>query len=815
MVLFKKFEKSEQALAHDYEVVRDEHDIINQRRAGRFGFRRDVTNPQTAPEAKNYLQRGVFDTVGLALSGGGIRSAAFCLGAMQAMAKHKLMQHIDYMSTVSGGGYIGLSASLNMNKDGKSFPFFERQELKDTDAVKLLRDRSNYLRAGHILPTLENVAIYVRGIVANIMIVLPVLLLLASFTLYCNPTWLAMHDPDIFGWSIPPQFPRWDTFGLTPYAAIACLLLYAAWAVGISRVSSAGLNEPSLKVARFLLPTLLVIAFLELQPFILTKMVSSGPAIGPPRLTGDLFNWLIGLGTPLLTAAALFSKNIGDMFKTGQGQGQGSWIDTFKRAFGATFVWIVAGLVLPLFLWLGYLLLVYWGVQWGSCSTCYRVAWLATPLAPSAKYIVFALILFGLSLLLEPNSNSLHRLYRDRLADAFCPEMKDAETGYMRPVKISELDGNGPYNLINTTLNVQADPKINQRGRNGEFFVFSPAYVGSVATKFASTRLVEEKLVPELDVATAMAISGAAASSNMGSESIRPLRFTLAFFNVRLGFWFPNVTLLLGRILKPTFWYFLYEATGSLSSQKNLLYLTDGGHIENLGVYELLRRRCKVIFAVDGEADPEMNFGALVKLQRFARIDFGARIDMEWSEIRKRSLAVQKADGSATRGPHCAIGKIEYENGAPGILVYIKSSVTGDENGYVLDYNRRFKAFPHETTGDQFFNEEQFEVYRALGFHAVHGMCCGDHSVQVTVPGSHPEDAATLETLFSRDTKGYGLAEIRALLGRKIGQAQISDATVPQVKSARNRTGANLAKRSRPSAKQSKRRIPKRLPKSI
>ncbi len=45
--------------------------------------------------------------------------------------------------------------------------------------------------------------------------------------------------------------------------------------------------------------------------------------------------------------------------------------------------------------------------------------------------------------------------------------------------------------------------------------------------------------------------------------------------------------------------------------------------------------------------------------------------------------------------------------------------MTGDEPDYVLDYERRYPSFPHETTGDQFFSEEQMEAYRALGFHAV------------------------------------------------------------------------------------------------
>jgi hypothetical protein len=72
-------------------------------------------------------------------------------------------------------------------------------------------------------------------------------------------------------------------------------------------------------------------------------------------------------------------------------------------------------------------------------------------------------------------------------------------------------------------------------------------------------------------------------------------------------------------------------------------------------------------------------------------------------------------------GPHVAVGCIDYGAGKSGWLVYVKSSLSGDENDYIRDYARRFPRFPHETTGDQFFSEEQFEVYRALGFHAMYG----------------------------------------------------------------------------------------------
>jgi hypothetical protein len=96
---------------------------------------------------------------------------------------------------------------------------------------------------------------------------------------------------------------------------------------------------------------------------------------------------------------------------------------------------------------------------------------------------------------------------------------------------------------------------------------------------------------------------------------------------------------------------------------------------------------------------------------------------------------VAAVDVETSPGPHVAIGTIDYGHGERGYLVYIKSSLTGDENDYVRDYARRYNRFPHETTGDQFFSEEQFEVYRALGFHMTHGMLCGRDEVMAAVEG--------------------------------------------------------------------------------
>ncbi|HXX52474.1 MAG TPA: hypothetical protein VEI98_14480 [Xanthobacteraceae bacterium] len=132
--------------------------------------------------------------------------------------------------------------------------------------------------------------------------------------------------------------------------------------------------------------------------------------------------------------------------------------------------------------------------------------------------------------------------------------------------------------------------------------------------------------------------------------------------------------------------------------------------------------------AVDAKADPEISCASLLKLERYARIDLGIRIILSWEQIRARNRVVNTSIDPATpgeparqHGPHCALGPILYEDGSQGILLYFKSSLSGDEKDCLLDYKKRNRDFPHETTGDQFFTEEQFEVYRALGYHVVDG----------------------------------------------------------------------------------------------
>jgi hypothetical protein len=286
------------------------------------------------------------------------------------------------------------------------------------------------------------------------------------------------------------------------------------------------------------------------------------------------------------------------------------------------------------------------------------------------------------------------------------------------------------------------------RGRDADYFLFSQKFIGSRITGFCRTANMYDA-DRRINLASAMAISGAAAAPNMGTSTVKPLVFIMTMLNVRLGYWLPNPRYVFNRFeegrnkqnkkkndlssgglrkrirkaLQRCFdmfllssrvgpLYLLLEMFGFLNEDWPFVNVSDGGHIENLGLYPLLQRKCRLIFAIDGERDPankdnEHSFSGLATAIRHARIDLAIDADIKLTGVGQKD------------GRHFALGRIDYGPKFPhGWLVYIKSSITGDENTYIREYRMRKPSFPHEPTSDQFFDETQFECYRALGFHA-------------------------------------------------------------------------------------------------
>ena len=171
----------------------------------------------------------------------------------------------------------------------------------------------------------------------------------------------------------------------------------------------------------------------------------------------------------------------------------------------------------------------------------------------------------------------------------------------------------------------------------------------------------------------------------------------------------------------------LLEATGRLDETHRWVNVSDGGHIENLAGIELLRRHCRYVNLGDGEADPEHRFNGLATLIRSARIDLGIHVDIDVDALR--------LDERRRSARHWAVGRIHYPGETePGHLLYLKSSVSGDEDEVIREYRHGQPSFPHKSTADQFFDEGQFEAYRSLGQHV------GEEALEHLARAGDPDD---------------------------------------------------------------------------
>ncbi len=375
------------------------------------------------------------------------------------------------------------------------------------------------------------------------------------------------------------------------------------------------------------------------------------------------------------------------------------------------------------------------------------------------------LVIIGLTMgwFINVNKFSLHGFYRNRLIRAYLGASRGlTEQDIRRPnpltgfdpadnISMAELanydfdtDKQGanteiqrPFHVINIALNLVRAERLAWQQRKAQSFTVSPLHCGSWQGHVGYRRSHEygynRSVNRAISLGTAMATSGAAASPNMGYHSSPAVTFLLALFNIRLGWWLGNPGKAggksrfgsLGRALQlwpvyrrshPAFAIgpLVAELFGFTDANTRYVYLSDGGHFENLALYEMVLRRCHHIVVIDAGCDPEMSFQDLGNALRKIRIDQGIDIEIDTAMLKQQS-------GSSVSRWHHAIGSIRYDkvdDGAPvGTLIYLKPSLTGDEPTDVQDYLAHHPTFPHEPTSDQFFDESQFESYRRLGEH--------------------------------------------------------------------------------------------------
>ncbi|KAA1174629.1 hypothetical protein FP026_29720 [Rhizobium tropici] len=355
-----------------------------------------------------------------------------------------------------------------------------------------------------------------------------------------------------------------------------------------------------------------------------------------------------------------------------------------------------------------------------------------------AFFMAFLIGSFG-----SVNATGLHRYYRDRLMETFLPMASGIQKGLARRSDVADTLsvadmwdgpqdlGRRPYHIINAhaILIKDAEPRVSVRG--GDNFMISAAFVGSRATGWMRTaQYVERNGL--LTLSSAMATSGAAANAHAGyiGTGLTRQRFisaVMSILNIRLGLWVGNPLVLAKSVASswkpPIATYFRPALLSGIfgfgyNRYSRFLELSDGGHFENLGLYELVRRKVMVALVVDAEQDQTISLSSLVSSVNRIKEDFGA--DIHFDEHRGPELLIGQESKQYPSGVRIAaspfiVGEIRYPDGKCGVLIYIKSTMMTGLDFATDGYRAANPDFPHQSTIDQFFDPDQFEAYRDLG----------------------------------------------------------------------------------------------------
>jgi hypothetical protein len=375
-----------------------------------------------------------------------------------------------------------------------------------------------------------------------------------------------------------------------------------------------------------------------------------------------------------------------------------------------------------------------------------------------------ALLFLGFA---DVTSLSLHPFYRLRLARTFAVRRVQAPSGDWQAERYPKTEWTplpsygqappkGPKFIFATaaTLSGEAKPAP---GLNAVSYVLSADYVGGPELGWLKTPqlllVAPPRIKRDLTVQASIAVSGAAFASAMGRQN-KGFQKLLAISGARLGTWLPNPKFV-GKLVEaqkgdcadsrdndrawpkslPTIrgaGYFYRELFGLNYDDARLVQLTDGGHYENLGLVEALRRRCRLIFCIDAGGDAPPLLSTLSDAMRLAEYELGVTIRLNdeppysVNNIAPGSgtpfpegHALARLNGRLTKGT-VAVGKITYPQAAglrksDGVLILAKAVLWEGCPEWLLTYAASSDVFPHDPTSDQWFNEAQFAAYTTLG----------------------------------------------------------------------------------------------------
>ncbi|MFA5192154.1 MAG: patatin-like phospholipase family protein [Verrucomicrobiia bacterium] len=750
------------------------------------------------------------DRVGLALSGGGIRSATFNLGLLQALNEKGVLKQVDYLSTVSGGGYIGgfwtrwwhAVSEKEPEKAGqiKDFPpatekadgtaAKKPKEMPEPAAIRHLREFSRFLipRQGLNMEFWSAAITVLCGVVtslvaalATVLLVMALWALLAAQMIEFCPIWngaiLIAIIGAVFGvsaWisrrsdesevapSMRKTFKRWRLF----WASMAVVLTGVFWALTTWRFakewetrwqcllpeSGAILFVPCMVLAG----SLVVLTITRLGWERLRKehdTVKRGRHIARAAALEQVMGRLLAIQVAWAVMAGVWAlaqwlkQKAGDGNFTGVG-GTGTLTAVLTMLFVWTRDWLTPskeeprytkfldklkpwvpqllanGIVVLLFVLAAVFIL-----GCNSAGGSWLVFWIL--LACLGVLVVVAL-------LFDPTRVGMHEFYRARLTRCYLGASEHAEPEDLvsaaprdrTSVEHSDddmrlHDDNGkPIHLICCAANhLWGDPMSTlHRGARSAVLSRHGIAIGNC--------WIEDN---DLWLSAALTASAAAFNSLMGERNMelgRAVAFVMTALNLRLGLWVKNPAHWICHDSKGCKVHDLQKNFPGLLFFKEMfgiaqcrtdgraaayMHLSDGGHFENLALYELIRRHCRYVIVSDAGQDPEFDFTDFGRATRRVREDFGVEIEI--------NLTPLKPDADGISKQHLAVGTIHYDGVAgtdKGTIVYFKPSLVGDEPPDVLQYRRRAPDFPHETTGDQFFDEAQWESYRRLGEHICH-----------------------------------------------------------------------------------------------
>lgn len=470
------------------------------------------------------------------------------------------------------------------------------------------------------------------------------------------------------------------------------------------------------------------------------------------------------LGAVLLPVLAFLIKKLPDWFGGGSGRSNpGGGIGGLLKRF-ATTVALVVGAMLYAMLAILALAVVHhalwpgaaWqgGPEWWRMVLLAGVGWILTVVLGKSNGFI--------------NLSSLHSLYASRLTRAYlgasnvrrleevfadtsaAPVTENHARDYIQPRVYGTTDLPAPIHVVHVTLNETIDPRsqIVSRDRKGRILSLEPDGVrDDIELKpWAALKTdpkVKDKGAENISLGQWIAISGAAASSGMGRMSSLGFALAFTFANVRLGYWWwsprlcsdapvsTGVSGWLGRHFG-TFVYLFNEMTCRYSRGYYRKYLTDGGHYENSGAFVLIRRRVPLILVTDNGADPDYTFADLESLVRQSRIDLGAEtrilggtaLDAALARLGTTDRAIfvdpeTHPDWRARMTDHdtpAYVLVLEVAiKGETLTMIWIKPRLIPGVPTDIAGYQIAMTAFPQQPTGDQFFDEAQWESYRKLG----------------------------------------------------------------------------------------------------